>query len=99
MVDFDLKSYTALYLNNAQEQVRLIRSFINQKDVDIKTAHRVCHTLKGQSIFMGFDKIGHKAFELEKYYKNLLDNSQNIASTDISAILDEIEKLLLLIET
>lgn len=96
MVDFDLKSYTALYLKNAQEEIDLIRKHINQKDVDIKELHRISHTLKGQSFFMGIDDIGNKAWELEKYYKSLLEGNEDPPNKnfDIDVILSEIEKLL-----
>ncbi|PJC31405.1 hypothetical protein CO051_04160 [Candidatus Roizmanbacteria bacterium CG_4_9_14_0_2_um_filter_39_13] len=96
MVNFDLKSYTALYLKNAQEEIRLIRDYINQKDVDIKALHRITHTLKGQSFFMGIDDIGNKAWELEKYYKSLLEGNGNPSNKrlDVEVILNEIEKLL-----
>lgn len=78
MVDFDLKSYTELYFKNAQEKVTLIRSLINLNDADISTLHRICHSLKGQSFFMGHEEIGKKALELEKYFRSLLDNKQLI---------------------
>lgn len=98
MVDFDLKSYTALYLKNAQEEINLIRNYINQKEVDVKALHRISHTLKGQSFFMGIDDIGNKAWELEKYYKSLLDSNENSSVIknidDVKTILTEIEKLL-----
>ena len=97
MADFDFKSYTALYLKNAHEEIKTIRNLINLKSADIKTLHRVCHSLKGQSFFMGFDDIGHKALELVKYFKSLLDNNQTISLNDkikVNATLDEIEKLL-----
>lgn len=93
MVDSDLKSYTALYLTNAQEEIESIRSLISQKDVDIKTLHRICHTLKGQSFFMGFNDIGLKALELETYFKGRLENAQP-KEINIESVLGEIEKLL-----
>lgn len=96
MVDFDLKSYTALYLKNAQEEINLIRNYISQKDIDIKALHRITHTLKGQSFFMGIDDVGNKAWELEKYYKSLLEGNADPSnkSLDVEAILNEIETLL-----
>lgn len=96
MVDFDLKSYTALYLENAQEEVESIRSFINQEKADIKTLHRICHSLKGQSFFMGFNDIGIKALELELYFKSLVDGNQVVPldNTKVTITLSEIEKLL-----
>ena len=93
MVDSDLKSYTALYLTNAQEEITSIRSLVSQKDVDIKTLHRVCHSLKGQSFFMGFNDIGLKALELETYFKSLLDSNQGISQNkdvNVDGILGEI---------
>ncbi|KKP37469.1 MAG: hypothetical protein UR23_C0003G0004 [Candidatus Roizmanbacteria bacterium GW2011_GWA2_32_13] len=94
MGDFDLKSYTDLFLKNAQEEIKSIRSFISQDNVDIKSLHRICHTLKGQSFFMGFNDIGLKALELETYYKSLLDGSQK-KDVDVEGILGEIEGLLI----
>lgn len=98
MVDSDLKSYTALYLKNAQEEIESIRSLSSQSDVDVKGLHRICHTLKGQSFFMGFNDIGLKALELEAYFKSLLDNNQTISENkdvNIEAVLEEIGKLLI----
>lgn len=95
MIDIDLKSYTVLYLKNAHEEIRLIRSLVNQKNTDFETLHRICHTLKGQSFFMGFNDVALRAFELEKYYKNLLDGIQSAPTVNVGVILDEIEKLLL----
>ena len=94
MVDSDLKSYTALYLKNAQEEIRSIRSLIGQGDEDIKTLHRISHTLKGQSFFMGFNDIGLKALELETYFKSLLDGGQK-TELNVSGVLEEIESLLI----
>lgn len=97
MVDFDLKSYTALYLKNAQEEIDLIRSLFSQNDKDVKALHRICHTLKGQSFFMGFNDIGLKALELETYFRSLLENSESIEqgkSINVDSVLDDIEKLL-----
>lgn len=97
MVDSDLKSYTALYLKNAQEEIELIRSLISQGDVDIKILHRIGHTLKGQSFFMGFNDVGLKALELETYFKSLLENNQGTSQNkdvNVEGVLSEIEKLL-----
>lgn len=96
MVDFDLKSYTVLYLKNAQEEIKSIRSFISQKSTDFETIHRICHSLKGQSFFMGFNDIGNKALQLEKHYKNLLDNADvsETPNLDVEKTLVEIESLL-----
>lgn len=94
MVDSDLKSYTALYLINAQEEITSIRSLVSQKDVDIKTLHRVCHSLKGQSFFMGFNDIGLKALELETYFKGRIENTQP-KEINVESVLGEIEKLLM----
>ena len=66
--------------------------FYRSKDVDVKTLHRVCHTLKGQS-FMGFYDIGLKALELETYFKAKLENTQ-VNEINVEAILTEIEKLI-----
>ena len=93
MVDSSLKSYTTLYLKNAQEEVRSVRNLNSQKDVDVKTLHRICHTLKGQSFFMGYNDIGLKALELETYFKGRLENKQT-NELDVEGILGEIEKLL-----
>lgn len=98
MVDFDLKSYTSLFLTNAREEIESIRSLISQKDVDIVALHRIAHTLKGQSFFMGFNDIGLKALELETYFKSLLDNNQSIEqnkNVDVEGVLGEIEELLI----
>jgi len=93
MVDFDLKSYSALYLKNAQEEIVSIRDLVKQRNVDIKTVHRICHTLKGQSFFMGYNDIGLKALELETYFKAKLENTQ-AKDIAVEEILGEIEKLL-----
>ena len=101
MVDSDLKSYTALYLKNAHEEIETVRSLIDLERSDIKTLHRVCHSLKGQSFFMGFNDIGHKAMDLEIFFKSLLNNHQVISLNDklkVNAILDEIEKLLAVVK-
>ncbi|MFA6081696.1 MAG: Hpt domain-containing protein [Patescibacteria group bacterium] len=96
MIDLDLKSYSDLYLKNAQEELRLIRSLISRDVVDIKTIHRICHSLKGQSFFMGFNDIGLKALELEIYYRQLLENNQDQSKkTNVEEILSEIERLLI----
>ena len=93
MVDSSLKSYTVLYLTNAQEEIKLIRSLISQKDVDVKELHRISHTLKGQSFFMGFNDIGLKALELETYFKARLENTQ-LKDVNVEGVLGEIEGLL-----
>jgi chemotaxis protein histidine kinase CheA len=93
MVDSDLKSYTVLYLENAQKELNLLRSLISQEVPDLKELHRVSHTLKGQSFFMGFNDIGLKALELETYFKGKLENTQT-NDLNVEAILEEIEVML-----
>lgn len=93
MVDFDLKSYTVLYLKNAHQEISEIRRFVNEGSTDIKTLHRMCHSLKGQSFFVGFNDIGLKALELETYFRSQLEGDQN-KEINVEKVLGEIDLML-----
>lgn len=99
MVDFDLKSYTSLYLKNAVEEVETLRGLIREGK-DIATMHRLAHSLKGQSYFMNLKEIGDFALQLETFFKTILDQGQTtLTNPDIpNNTLNRIESLILAIK-
>lgn len=95
MTDFDLKSYTDLFLKNARQEIQTLRGLLGA-DENLAELHRVSHSLKGQSYFMNFNEIGNKAKDLEFFFKALLDKKASLTGqTDYPKnILVEIENLL-----
>lgn len=75
----DLQEYKELYLQTSQDLLEDIKSCLNSFDEEIgnsvliDTAHRSAHSLKSQSLVMGYTQIGLAAKILEKLFKNAKD--------------------------
>ena len=107
MSDFDLSSYKPLYLQTARNYIRDIRDavgMLQQQNTDkdaIKKIYISAHSLKSQSILMGYNQVGNLCMKIELYFKPLKEQGGSVPQpvievlqkivTEFTATMDTIE--------
>jgi two-component system chemotaxis sensor kinase CheA len=105
----DQLKYKTLYLQTAREYVKILQENLAKLNSGNETAdlidslHRDSHSLKGQSVMMGYHAIGALALLMENIFRTKKENNlvltpeiinQLIQSvSEIAVCLDEIEKV------
>lgn len=97
----DIKKYKKLYLETSYNLLKKIKEdlhtdFCNNNSIK-KELFRHCHSLKGQSLAMGYTQIGLGGKILESFFSNVLQNDLCPDETQIeliSKLLEKIEKSL-----
>jgi len=71
---FDIKEYKQSYLDSARLLVNKMKKILllGPSIEEIKTFHRLAHSLKSQALVMGFQYIGLTGRALEAIFKELL---------------------------
>lgn len=93
MDSFDVGSYKDIYLKSAKELVGRIDLLLKGKVNDVSELHRLFHTIKGESFFMGYTALGDLCLKAEKELEHKLttDNSLNPAEIEeLARLVDEV---------
>lgn len=89
MVSIDLSEYKALYLQTAKEYVDQFRKDLDSFEKDaknheiVKRLHLSVHSLKSQSLIMGYTGIGVLAGTLEQVFRQVMDRSLALDSSQL----------------
>lgn len=96
MTDIDLSSYKALYLQTARQYVSDIRQAVEalklnpSDDSAITKIYISAHSLKSQSIMMGFTQIGQVCMLIEAKFKPLREQQSTVSPAIIAALNDTV---------
>ncbi len=95
----DLSAYRTLYLQTAREQLSIIRKGLlmvrlNPNDVEsLKNIHISAHSIKGQSLAMGYQKTALCCRLIEYIFRDALEKKLQFTSELVSAIKDTLDKV------
>ena len=91
-----MNSYKQLYLQTAGEHLSNLAQTshlltTNRNDHEaLDTLHRSFHSLKSQSLIMGYKQLGELAKTLELFYKQLIEKKNEITDIQINLTLEAI---------
>lgn len=86
MDSFDVGSYKNIYLKSAKELVGRIDLLLKGAVDDVSELHRLFHTIKGESFFMGYSELGNLCLKAEKELEHKLITSSNLDQTEIEKL-------------
>jgi chemotaxis protein histidine kinase CheA len=95
----DLSEYKELYLKTATDLINqlkedLPRFLANQLDLALaERIHRNTHSLKSQSLVMGYQTTGMVCKEIEFFFRAVKDGKLVIAGDLASTLADSVQKL------
>ena len=84
MSDVNLSEFKTLYLSTAKEYLQAIRNGLEVLRTDpsnteeIEIVHRSAHSLKSQSLVMGYETTGKLAHAIEVIFRNLHDTQGSL---------------------
>ncbi len=97
MADIDLSQFRKLYIDTALEYLQKLEdnAALLLKNADNTDAYNeifiASHSLKSQSLIMGYSSLGASAFALEQTYRSLKDGNVHISRPVLDATITLIE--------
>lgn len=86
--------YRALYVRTAHELIEKLKNnlkSVNPTDRELlETIHRDAHSLKGQSLFMGYQHIGQLSRMIEYILRDIIGHKLTFSSQLLNAIIDSV---------
>lgn len=80
----EMNQYKTLYFQTAKEHINTLSEnlpkFVQGNENDKEMAEKIfiaAHSLKGQSLMMGYQKVGHACLLIEKTFRNIKDGVFN----------------------
>ena len=100
----DLSRFKDLYFETAKEQVLVLKDnlaeFTNTENKAITDKIFIAaHSIKGQSLMMGYERVGHAAKLIEKTFRNLKDGVIQKNEVNLNLINNTVEKIGLWLDT
>ncbi len=95
----DITKYKSLYLQTSWGYLNMLRknlAFIQngtQKDNVVESAHLAAHSLKSQSILMGYNQIGELSEKMEKLFKAVMEKSFVLDDATLGVMLSGLKKI------
>ncbi len=86
MDSFDIGSYKNIYLKSAKELVARIDLLLNGAVKDVSELHRLFHTIKGESFFMGYTELGNLCLKAEKELEHKLTTGSSLDPSEIEKL-------------
>lgn len=86
MDSFDIGSYKNIYLKSAKELVARIDLLLNGAVEDVSELHRLFHTIKGESFFMGYTELGNLCLKAEKELEHKLTTDSSLDPSEIKKL-------------
>ena len=94
-----MNSYKDLYLKTAGEHLRIVANSIltlkktsNDKN-SLELLHRGFHSLKSQSLIMGYTSLGELAKTLELFFKQIIETKNIISVEQLNIIEQTIQRM------
>lgn len=95
----DVTKYKSLYLQTSWGYLNMLRKNVAfllkgaQTQTAVEAAHLAAHSLKSQSILMGYNQIGKFSEKMEQVFKLNKDNSTVPDSETLNVVLSGLEKI------
>ncbi len=99
MSDVNLSDFKTLYLSTAKEYVQKMEIGLgtlknNPRDVEaLESVHRSAHSLKSQSLVMGYTSTGMVSHAIEIVFRKLVDEKGSLSEKLLSPLGDAIREL------
>ena len=79
----DISEYKGLYLETARKLIETFAAIISLPDTEQTNADlsRIFHSLKGQSMAMGYKNIATLSLQMELLFKTLIENNKPLTSS------------------
>jgi two-component system chemotaxis sensor kinase CheA len=96
--DFDLSAYKALYLDQAQTHLAILRQSLAQLRSEpgdraaLREAYRAAHTLKGMSTTMRYQTLSARAYRLEELLYQSNETEQPLVPDQITVLLADCDE-------
>lgn len=94
----DVKSYKDDYLKHTREDLDRLNKLLKENPEEIPVIHRLLHTIKGRSFFMGYHDLGVVCLNAEKMTEHKLKMGASLGEGEIKKLLTELERINLLLE-
>lgn len=91
-MDTDLSSYKELYLSSARENVEVMKKALSDlpkasiSQAAIESLFIKSHSLKGQSMTMGYTGIAKASLAIERFMREVREGKRTITGSEISEI-------------
>lgn len=95
----DIIKYKSLYLQTSWGYLNMLRknsAFLlkkTRKGNAVDAAHLAAHSLKSQSILMGYDQIGKISERMEKIFSIQKDNSTDLEDSTLKIIMSSLHRI------
>lgn len=100
----DLARFKDLYFETAKEQIKILNEnlthYTNTDDKEIVNKIFIAaHSLKGQSLMMGYEKVGLAAKLIEKIFRDIKEGITQKKTININLITSTINKISIWLDT
>lgn len=104
MVDVNLNDYRELYNSTAKKYLTILKQFVAKKQGNLdefylKEAHRAAHSLKSQSLVMGYNQLGQLCKNIEFFMKTKLDQQTALSVHQMARLTDLVKTIEQSLET
>lgn len=95
----DITQYKSLYLQTSWGYLNMLRKNVafllkgTQVENALDSAHLAAHSLKSQSILMGYNQIGKISEEMEKIFNETKENKTMLKESTLRIILSGLKKV------
>jgi chemotaxis protein histidine kinase CheA len=95
MDSFDINTYKEIFIKSSNESLARLKALLAEKPQQAEEIHRLFHTLKGRSYFMGYEDLGHdclwgeKALEVKVGVHSLLEINE---TEELLKLVDKIKQ-------
>ena len=95
----DITQYKSLYLQTSWGYLNMLRKNVafllkgTQAENALDSAHLAAHSLKSQSILMGYNQIGKISEEMEKIFNETKENKTMLKESTLRIILSGLKKV------
>lgn len=99
MAGINMNSYKDLYLKTAGEHLTTLSNNIvvlkenKNNAIALELLHRCSHSLKSQSLIMGYLTLGELAKTLELFFKQIIESKNIISTEHINLIYETIPRM------
>lgn len=100
MTSFDVSVYKSLYIKTSKEYLNnfkknIVQLLKNSEDKNpLEEAHRMIHSVKSESMAMGFTKTGNISRVLELYLYEVIQNKRSLSTDTLTVLLKTADLLI-----
>lgn len=93
MDSFNLSDYKDIFIKSTNDDLKRIKKLLKENPDDIGVIHRLFHTIKGRSFFIGYHDLGMICLNAEKKLDQKVKMGAKLSETEKKDLLAYVEQI------